>query len=164
MTNMVYHIFVIKDHMELEISKTLPLQFSSDISQILLGHWLPWWNTWLAITFLAIGQVLKILWHFEILTWESMGKPKMWNISKTANCRAKRTKIWDSGSYMYSASMLRVLLMPYSLSLVWGHSVHFAKFPMLRFSKHYILLQQFSSDFNQTSYKRHTKYHNQGLI
>ena len=26
--------------------------------------------------FLAIDQVLKILWHFEILTWESMGKPK----------------------------------------------------------------------------------------
>ena len=49
--------------------------------------------------FLAIGQVLKILWHFEILTWESMGKPKMWNISKTANRRAKRTKIWDWESY-----------------------------------------------------------------
>ncbi len=31
----------------------------------------------------------------------------------------------------------RVLLMPNSLSLVWGHSVHFAKFPMLRFSKGY---------------------------
>ena len=49
--------------------------------------------------FLAISQVLKILCHFEILTWESMGKPKMWNISKTANPRAKWTKIWDSGSY-----------------------------------------------------------------
>ena len=34
------------------------------------------------LLFLAIGQVLKILWHFEIFTWESMGKPKMWNISK----------------------------------------------------------------------------------
>ncbi len=49
--------------------------------------------------FLAIAQVLKLLWHFEILTWGSMGKPKMWNISKTANHRAKRMKIWDSGSY-----------------------------------------------------------------
>ena len=48
---------------------------------------------------LAICQKLKILWHFEILTWESMGKPKMWNISKTANRRPKRTKMWDSGSY-----------------------------------------------------------------
>ncbi len=49
--------------------------------------------------FLAIGEVLKILWHFKILTWESMGKPKMWNISKTAIRRAKRTKIWDSACH-----------------------------------------------------------------
>ncbi len=28
-----------------------------------------------------------------------MGKPKMWNISKTADRRAKRTKIWDSEYY-----------------------------------------------------------------
>ncbi len=48
---------------------------------------------------LAICQKLQILWHFEILTWESMGKPKLWNISKTADRRAKRTKIWDSGYY-----------------------------------------------------------------
>ncbi len=48
-----------------------------------------------AVTFL--GQVLNKLCHFDILTWESMGKPKMWNISKTADRRAKRTKIWDSG-------------------------------------------------------------------
>ena len=33
-----------------------------------------------ATAFLAISQVLKILWHFEILTWASMGKPKMCNI------------------------------------------------------------------------------------
>ena len=43
--------------------------------------------------FLAISQVLKILWHIEILTWESMEKPTMWNISKMANHRAKRRKI-----------------------------------------------------------------------
>ncbi len=49
--------------------------------------------------FLVSGQVLRNLWHFLILTWESMGKPKMWNISKTDNCWAKRTKIWESGSY-----------------------------------------------------------------
>ncbi len=28
-----------------------------------------------------------------------MGKPNMWNISKTANRRAKRMKIWDSEYY-----------------------------------------------------------------
>ena len=52
-----------------------------------------------------------------------------------------------------------ILLMPSSLSLVWGHSVHFAEFPILRFSKH----NSFNS-FHQISTKLHTKYHNQGLI
>ncbi len=48
---------------------------------------------WLLL-FIAIGQVLKILWHFEIFTWVSiMGKLKMWNISKTADRRAKRMKV-----------------------------------------------------------------------
>ncbi len=28
-----------------------------------------------------------------------MGKPKMWNISETANRRAKRKKLWDLGTY-----------------------------------------------------------------
>ncbi len=28
-----------------------------------------------------------------------MGKPKLWNILKMANRRAKKMKIWDSGSY-----------------------------------------------------------------
>ncbi len=49
--------------------------------------------------FLAIYHKLKSLWHFEILTLESMGKPKMWNITKTVNRRAKQAKIWDSGYY-----------------------------------------------------------------
>ena len=43
--------------------------------------------------FLAIGRVLQLLWHFEILTLQSMGKPQMCNISKTADRRAKRAKI-----------------------------------------------------------------------
>ncbi len=51
------------------------------------------------LLFFAIGHVLQNLRHFEILTWKSMGKPKMWNISKTGDRRAKRTKIWDSGYY-----------------------------------------------------------------
>ncbi len=55
-----------------------------------------------SITFVAIGQVLKMLWHFEILRWVN-GKPKMWNISKTADRRAKRTKICDL--VYYSAHM-----------------------------------------------------------
>ena len=58
-----------------------------------------WYGGREAITFLAIGQVLTLLWHFEILTWESMGKPETWSISKTVDRRAKWTNIWDSGSY-----------------------------------------------------------------
>ncbi len=37
-----------------------------------------------------------------------------------------------------------------SLSSVCGHSVHFEKFPMLRFSKGYSQFPQFSSNINQT--------------
>ncbi len=70
---------------------------------------------------------------FEILTWESMQKTKIWNISKTADRRAKRLKIGDSG--YYTVHIWRLLLMPGSLTLVWGHSVHFAKFPILQFIK-----------------------------
>ncbi len=56
-------------------------------------------------------------------------------ISKTANRRAKRTKIWDSVYYSGTVHICTVLLMPDSLSLVWGHSVHFAKFPILQVLK-----------------------------
>ena len=50
---------------------------------------------------LAISHELKLLWHFEILTWESTGKsPKMCNILKTADRRAKQMKILDSRSYV----------------------------------------------------------------
>ena len=57
----------------------------------------------------------------------------MWNISKKTNRRVKRKKIWVSGSYSAYAG---VLFMPDSLNLVWGHSVNFAKFPILPFLKH----------------------------
>ena len=50
-----------------------------------------------AITFLGNWPSLKFFCHFEILTCESMGKPKVW-ISKMANRRAKRI-IWDAGYY-----------------------------------------------------------------
>ncbi len=54
------------------------------------------------ITFLGNRSSFKccsILWHFEILTWESMGKTKMSTILQTADRRAKRTKIWYSRYY-----------------------------------------------------------------
>ncbi len=45
---------------------------------------------------------LKInLWHFEILTWELMRKPKLCNTSKQANRREQKTKMWDSGRIVH---------------------------------------------------------------
>ena len=78
-----------------------------------------------------------------------MGNPKIWNISKTADQRAKRMKIWDSVTTVPTCS---ILLMPDFLSLVSGHSVHFVKFPILRFLKCY----SFNS-FHPISSKLHTK-------
>ncbi len=82
---------------------------------------------------LAICQKFKILWHFEILTWESMGKPKMWNILKTADRGVKRMKFGTRGTTVHGVRI--VLLMPNSLSLVLGLSVDFPKFPILPFLK-----------------------------
>ncbi len=90
-------------------------------------------------------EVLRTLWHFEILTREPMGKPKMWNISKTGHHRAKRTNIWDSG--YYSAHMEGTFDARF-IEFGLGHSMHF---PILQFLK--LLLSQFSSDFFQSSYK-----------
>ncbi len=57
----------------------------------------------------------------------------MCNILKMADYKAKRLKTWNSWAYMYI--LCRALFMSDSLSLVWGHSVHCAKFRMLRSSK-----------------------------
>ncbi len=62
-------------------------------------------------------------------------------------------KFGPRGTTVY---ICRILLMPDSLSLVWGHSVHFAKiFDSTIFET--IL-------FRQILTKLHTKYHNLGLI
>ena len=84
---------------------------------------------------LMICWKLKSLWHFEILTWEINGEnPEMCNILKTADQREKRGKFWGC-SLMYC--ICTVLFMSESLSSVWGHSVHFAKFLILKLSKGY---------------------------
>ncbi len=41
------------------------------------------------------------------------------------------------GARCTTVHICRVFLMADSLSLVWGHSVQFAQFPIPRFSKHY---------------------------
>ena len=66
----------------LEISKCYFYGFHLMSAKLYEEIGLPWWNT--AITFRVYRPVLKILWQFEILIYESMGKPKIWNISKTA--------------------------------------------------------------------------------
>ncbi len=69
----------------------LLLQFSSNVSQTYedIGYH----GGIQAINFLAIGQVLEILCHIEILTWEAIGNPKMWNILKLAYRRAKHENL-----------------------------------------------------------------------
>ena len=61
-------------------------------------------------------------------------KPKIWNISKRLSIEQNRRKFATRGTTVH---ICRVLLIPTSLSLVWGHSVHFAKFLTSLFLKHY---------------------------
>ncbi len=58
-------------------------------------HTLVMRECWL-LYFLAICEILKMLWHFEILTWKPRGIAK---ISSTASYKAKSLKIWNSGGY-----------------------------------------------------------------
>ncbi len=76
--------------------KTLLLGFSSDVGQTVWGHWLPWGNTYCYFS----SQSAKFwtfcdhfLWHFDILTRESMEYHKRWNIWEAVCRRAKRMKI-----------------------------------------------------------------------
>ncbi len=137
--------FLTHNHMELEILKryfsNTFLRIPSKLYEDIAYH-----KGMQTITFLAIVQILQNVWHFEILTWESMGKPKLWNISKTrwADRRANKQKFGTRGTTVH---MWRVLLVFDCLSLVWGHSAHFAKFPVSHFLKLY------SSNFIQTLYK-----------
>ncbi len=100
-----------------------------------------------AITFIANWPSFKNLWHFEILTWESMGKRKMWHIF------SKRLIVerngWKFGTLGTTVHICSVPLMPACLSLVWGHSVHFANFQFYNFLL--IICIRF---------KLYTRYHN----
>ena len=57
---------------------------------------IPWRNTGLLV-FLTNDQVLKIVWHYEILKIWVNGKIVNCAMN-TVDCRAKRMKIWDSQS------------------------------------------------------------------
>ena len=84
--------------------------------------------------FLAIGEVLQILWHFEILTWELMGKPKIEIYRKRLIVERNG---WKFGTRATTVHICRVPWIHDSLNLVWGHSVHFAKLPIPWFSRRY---------------------------
>ncbi len=124
--------------------------FSSDPIQTLWEHCLAWGNAAYYSSWKS-AKFYKIYGTFEILTLESMGKPKMCSISKTDDCRVNQTKIWDSGYYI-----CRLLLMPDSLNLVWGHSVHFAKFPI------FTIFKTSSHNFHPIHPKLYARYPNHG--
>ena len=83
------------------------------------------------LLFLAIGQVLNFvaLWNFKMRV---NGKTKCEIPWKRLIIERNGRKFGTRASTVH---ICRVLLMPDSLSLVRGHLVHFAKFPILRFSK-----------------------------
>ncbi len=82
---------------------------------------------------------------FEIFDMEvNEENPKMRSMLKTDNLRAKRMKVWD---VWYCILHIQVLFTSDSWHLVWGHSVHFAKFLMFLIFKR-LLIRQFS--FNST--------------
>ena len=84
----------------------------------------------------------------------------LWNFTMRVNGKMLRCGIsWKRLTRGPMVYICRVLFMLNCLSLVWGHSVHFAKFPILRFSKGYPF-----NRFHHISINLDTKYNNQGLI
>ncbi len=63
-----------------------------------------------------------------------MGKPKMWNISKTADPRVKRGRKFGT-----QGTTMNIWRWRFWSPILWvwfgGNSVHFAKFPILQFLK-----------------------------
>ena len=80
-----------------------------------------------------------------------MGRPKMLNISKTANRRAKQTKIWDSGSY--SAYMEGTFDARFLEFVLGSFGANFQFYKMIFKT---LLLSQFSCN----SSKLYSMYHN----
>ncbi len=113
------------------------------------------------LLFLATGQVLQNIWHFEILTLESMGRPKMWYILKTADRRAKRRKMWDSGYYSTHIEVsFNARLLDFGLGS-FGALYKISNFTIgEEQSFKSLLLSQFSS----VSSKLYTRYPNHGSI
>ncbi len=56
------------------------------------------------LLFLATCQVLKFLWHFENITWESMGKEKGWPYSETEENLGLEVLQWTYVGYFWCPS------------------------------------------------------------
>ena len=123
----------------------LLLQFSSDLSQTLWGHWLPWWNptgcyfSWQSAKF----ETFVTLWKFNMgvkgkiikcaISWKRLAVERI------------RRKFGTHGP-MYC--IYRLLFMSNSVSSVSSNSVHCAHFRCSDFQK--AICPQFLSNFNQT--------------
>ncbi len=124
-----------QDHMGLEISKRY-FPHSFYLMSVKLYEDIGYCGGIQAVTVLGNRTNFKnsvLLWNFNMGV---SGKSKKCGIS-----RRRVIVEWNGQKFATRGSTVhicRVLLMPDSLSLVWGHSVHFAKFPILRFSKRYL--------------------------
>ena len=153
---MALEIFVTQNHMELEISKCYSSYTFHPI-------WAKLYDKYGSHRRIKVMYILAICQKIKNLV-------ALWNFNMEVNVKILKCAISQKrliverngrqfGTRSTTVHILRVLLMPNSLSLVWGHSVHFEKFTIPRFSKHY----SFNS-FHQISNKLQTKYHSQGLI
>ncbi len=133
-----------RTHMELEISKSYFFHTFHLIPSKLWGHCLPWRNTG---------------YYFS---WQSASFTKLMALGTSSGSQLEKPKCGLSRKWLIverygqrvgirdpTVHVCRVLSMADSLSLIWDHSVHFAKFPSLQFSTR----TQFSSIFIQTLYK-----------
>ncbi len=95
------------------------------------------------VTFLGNRLIFKLLWHFEILTWQSLQweNPKMCNILKIVDRRVKLMKLWDLRSQeLHMQGTFRVRSFEFSLGLFGA----LCKISDVKIIKR-LLLPQFSS-------------------
>ena len=104
------------------------------------------------LVFLAIGQVLNILWHFE--SWHR----SQWKILK---CKRSLTRLieerngWKSGICSVQKCKCKVLFIVWFFEFSLGSFRALSKFPMAKFLKGY------SQSFHPISTKFYGKYGNQ---
>ncbi len=134
------------DHMEENnVQMLLRLQLWSDLSQNFMINKAAI-REYKGINVLAICQKLKknvALWNFNMAV---NGQSLKCAISWKRLIVERNGRIFGTRPTIYY--ICRVLFMVDPLSSVWGHSVQFAKFLMLRFSKGYCSHSQFSFNLN----------------